>query len=118
MELKKPANPPAVSSARPNVRVLALAAPDDVAASSARRDEALWNSFFARMLLSLLAVAIPFLIMAGAVPAFFPALWAGAPVPSPLPPAAPHAPLGPPGIAPPPRLSRPPALAAPGAPAL
>src|SRR5258708_34017530 len=79
MELKKTANPPAVSSPRPNVRVLALAPPDEGAASSGRRDGALWNSFFARMLLSLLAVAIPFLIVAGRVPGALCSVGGGAP---------------------------------------
>jgi methyl-accepting chemotaxis protein len=69
LELKKPATAPAVVPLRPNVRVLAVApAMAEVTASPGLPYEALWNSFFARLLLSFLAVALPFLIIAGLIP--------------------------------------------------
>jgi methyl-accepting chemotaxis protein len=72
VELKKPANAPAILSTRSKVRLLTIAPPAaEVAAPPGRHYETLWNSFFARMLLSLLAVALPFLIIAGLVPDLF-----------------------------------------------
>ena len=69
MELKQSVSPPAVPTTRPNVRLLAIARPvAEIGASKGQPYEALWNSFFARMLLSLLAVALPFLIIAGLIP--------------------------------------------------
>jgi len=69
VELKKPAGAPAVVSTRANVHLLTIAPPaaGSVAAPKPPHS-AVWNSFFARMLLSLLAVAIPFLIVAGLIP--------------------------------------------------
>ncbi len=78
MELKKPASQPPVGSTRANVRLLTIAPP---AAGSAAPPEllykAVWNSFFARMLLSLLAVALPFLIIAGLIPDFLKSMGVG-----------------------------------------
>jgi methyl-accepting chemotaxis protein len=78
MELKKPAGQPPVVSTRANVRLLTIAPP---AAASAAPPEppykAVWNSFFARMLLSLLAVALPFLIIAGLIPDFLKSMGVG-----------------------------------------
>jgi methyl-accepting chemotaxis protein len=69
LELKKPVSPLAVPATRPNVRLLAIApSVAEIPAPPGRPYEALWNSFFARMLLSLLAVALPFLIIAGLIP--------------------------------------------------
>ncbi len=69
MELKKPAGAPAVSGTRSTVRLLTIAPPaDEIAVRPGRPYEALWNSFFARLLLSLLAIAFPFLVIAGLVP--------------------------------------------------
>ena len=69
MELKKPAIPPAVLTPRPSVRLLSVApTAAEIIDSPGRPYEALWNSLFARLLLSLLAVALPFLIIAGLVP--------------------------------------------------
>jgi methyl-accepting chemotaxis protein len=69
VELKKPASAPAVVRTRVNVRLLKIAPPAaDIAAPPGVPYEALWNSFFARMLLSLIAVALPFLVIAGLVP--------------------------------------------------
>ena len=69
MELKQSVSPPAVPTTRPNVRLLEIARPvAEIGASKGQPYEALWNSFFARMLLSLLAVALPFLIIAGLIP--------------------------------------------------
>jgi methyl-accepting chemotaxis protein len=65
VELKQPARPTTVMKIRSNARVLAIAPVDG------RRHipyEGLWNSFFARMLISLLAVAVPFFIVAGLLP--------------------------------------------------
>jgi methyl-accepting chemotaxis protein len=69
MELKRPAGAPPVLAPRSNVRVLTIAPPPaEVASPPGLPYEVLWNTFFARMLLSLLAVALPFLIIAGLVP--------------------------------------------------
>ncbi len=69
MELKKTQAPPAVLSTRPIAPVLTIAfPPDETRHQPGVPFEALWNSFFARMLLSLLAVALPFLIIAGLLP--------------------------------------------------
>jgi len=68
VELKKRAGPPNVVSTRPNVRVLTVKPPARVAAPASLPYKALWNSFFARLLLSLFAVAFPFLIIAGLIP--------------------------------------------------
>jgi len=78
VELKKPPIVPAMVSAPANVRLLTIA---PTAAESAAPQglpyTAVWNSFFARMLLSLLAVALPFLIMAGLIPDFLESLGVG-----------------------------------------
>jgi methyl-accepting chemotaxis protein len=78
MELKKPVSQPPVGSTRANVRLLTIAPP---AAGSAAPPElfykAVWNSFLARMLLSLLAVALPFLIIAGLIPDFLKSMGVG-----------------------------------------
>jgi methyl-accepting chemotaxis protein len=75
LELKKPLSAPAAPTARPNVRLMAIDPPvAAIAAPEGRPYEALWNSFFARMLLSLLAIALPFLVIAGLVPNL-PARW-------------------------------------------
>jgi methyl-accepting chemotaxis protein len=71
VELKKLAGPPATSSKPANVRVLTIKARAPVAAPAGLPYKALWNSFFARMLLSLFAVALPFLIIAGLIPDLF-----------------------------------------------
>ena len=56
---------------RPNVRLVTIPPPvADIAAAPGRQFEALWNSFFARLLLSLLAIALPFFVVAGLVPDF------------------------------------------------
>jgi methyl-accepting chemotaxis protein len=68
VELKKPGLVPVVVSAPTNVRVLRIAATDPDAPLGALPYEKVWNSFFARMLVSLLAVALPFFIIAGLVP--------------------------------------------------
>jgi methyl-accepting chemotaxis protein len=69
VELKKPAGAPAGSSTRSNLRVLPIASPPaGITAAPGLPFKALWNSFFARLLLSLLAVAFPFLIIAGLIP--------------------------------------------------
>jgi methyl-accepting chemotaxis protein len=69
LELKKPVSPLAVPTTRPNVRLLSIGPPEaEITASPGLPYEALWNSFFARMLLNLLAVALPFLIIAGLIP--------------------------------------------------
>jgi len=68
VELKKPAGRPATLITQPNVRVLTIKAPTHVAAVSGLPYKALWNSFFARMLLSLFVVALPFWIIAGLIP--------------------------------------------------
>lgn len=69
MELKKTQRPPVVLSTRPAAPLLTIAIPtDDTVRSPGLPYEALWNSFFARMLVCLLAVALPFLIIAGLVP--------------------------------------------------
>jgi methyl-accepting chemotaxis protein len=69
LELKKPASPPAAPTPRPSVRLLTVApTAAEISDSPGRPYQALWNSLFARLLLSLLAVALPFLIIAGLVP--------------------------------------------------
>ncbi|MFI4978663.1 MAG: methyl-accepting chemotaxis protein, partial [Solirubrobacterales bacterium] len=69
MELKRPAGTPAVSGPRSTVRLLTIAPPaDEIAVRPGRPYEALWNSFFARLLLGLLAIALPFLVIAGLIP--------------------------------------------------
>jgi methyl-accepting chemotaxis protein len=68
VELKKPGLVPVVVSAPTNVRVLRIAATDLDAPLGAPPNERVWNSFFARMLVSLLAIALPFFIVAGLVP--------------------------------------------------
>jgi methyl-accepting chemotaxis protein len=55
-------------STHPNVRVLAVTAPARVTTLAGLPYRALWNSFFARLLLSMLAIAIPFLVVAGLIP--------------------------------------------------
>jgi methyl-accepting chemotaxis protein len=63
-------------STHPVAPVLAIAVvrpddlPDDAIHPEGLPYRALWNSFFARMLLSLLGVALPFLVIAGLVPNF------------------------------------------------
>ena len=42
----------------------------DITAAPGRPFEALWNSFFARLLLGLHAIALPFFVVAGLVPDF------------------------------------------------
>lgn len=69
MELKKAPRAPAVLSTRPIEPALKVAIPaGETSHHSGLPFEAFWNSFFARMLLSLVAVALPFLIIAGFVP--------------------------------------------------
>ena len=67
MELKKPSLDSRVESA-PNLRVLTIApSHNDVRAGTVTHRHP-WDSFFARMLLSMLAVALPFFIIAGLLP--------------------------------------------------
>ncbi len=69
MELKKTQRPPVVLSTRPAAPLLTIAIPtDDTIRHPGLPYEALWNSFFARMLVCLLGVALPFLIIAGLLP--------------------------------------------------
>jgi methyl-accepting chemotaxis protein len=66
VELKKPSLDPRVESA-PNLRVLTIAhSHHDVPAGTVTHRP--WDSFFARMLAGMLAVALPFFIIAGLVP--------------------------------------------------
>ena len=68
MELKKTARP-VVVSARPIPSRLTIATDvDDPPQGDGLPGKAIWNSFFARMLVGLLAVALPFLIVAGLIP--------------------------------------------------
>lgn len=69
MELKKTQHAPAVLSTRPIAPVLKIAIPmDDTIHHAGLPYEPLWNSFLARILLTLLVVVLPFLIVAGFVP--------------------------------------------------
>jgi methyl-accepting chemotaxis protein len=70
VELKKTQLAPLVLGTHPIAPVLTIAVipADDAIHQEGPPYQALWNSFFARMLLSLLAVALPFLIIAGFVP--------------------------------------------------
>ena len=69
MELEKPELLPLMLERAPaDIRLLRAAASDRVAPLGGRPYERVWNSFFARMLLSLLAIALPFFIVAGLVP--------------------------------------------------
>jgi methyl-accepting chemotaxis protein len=68
MELKKPAPNLLERGAPSNVRVLALAPTRPADGLLRVPHERPWNSFFARMLLVLLAVALPFFVIAGLVP--------------------------------------------------
>lgn len=68
MELKKPASNLVEGGAPSNLRVLALAPIRSADGLVHVPHERLWNSFFARMLLILLAVALPFLVIAGLIP--------------------------------------------------
>jgi methyl-accepting chemotaxis protein len=69
VELKKTPTAPVVLSSRPLAPVLAIAViPAGDSIQQGLPHEAIWNSFFARMLLSLLGVTVPFLIIAGLVP--------------------------------------------------
>ena len=78
MELKKRASPPAIVSTRADVRSLTIAHPAaDSAPAAGLPYKAVWNSFFTRMLLSLLAIALPFLIIAGLIPDFLKSMGVG-----------------------------------------
>jgi methyl-accepting chemotaxis protein len=70
VELKKTPPPPRVLRTYPTAPVLTIAVipPEEAIHQEGLPYQALWNSFFSRMLLSLLAVALPFLIIAGFVP--------------------------------------------------
>jgi methyl-accepting chemotaxis protein len=72
VELKKTQAAAVILSTRPIAPVLAIAIipTDDAIHQEGLPYEAIWNSFFARMLLSLLGVALPFLVIAGLVPNF------------------------------------------------
>jgi methyl-accepting chemotaxis protein len=69
VELKKPVLVPVIRERAPsNVSVLRVVSTDRDALLDGRPFERVWNSFFARMLVSLLAIALPFFIIAGLVP--------------------------------------------------
>jgi len=70
VELKKTPPAPLVLSTLPIAPLVTIAftPPDDAIHQEGLPYEALWNSFFARMALSLLGVALPFLVIAGLVP--------------------------------------------------
>ena len=69
MELKKTRPAPLVLSTLPSAPALAIAiAPDEAIQQDGLPYQAIWNSFFATMLLSLLGVTLPFLVIAGLVP--------------------------------------------------
>lgn len=68
MELKKPAPQIFDPVGSSSVRVLMIAPPQRTDGLANVPYERLWNSFFARMLIGLLAVALPFFIIAGLVP--------------------------------------------------
>lgn len=68
MELKKPAPQIFDPVGSSSVRVLMIAPPQRTDGLAHVPYERLWNSFFARMLIGLLAVALPFFIIAGLVP--------------------------------------------------
>ncbi len=70
MELKKPELVPVVLSTPSTVPVLRVVAADPEAVLDGRPYARAWNTFFARMLVSLLGVALPFFIIAGLVPNF------------------------------------------------
>src|ERR1700694_5543181 len=71
MELKKPQLVPVVVGRSPSmVRELSVLATDPEAAIEGRPTGRIWNSFWARMFVSMLGVALPFLIVAGLVPDF------------------------------------------------
>jgi methyl-accepting chemotaxis protein len=72
VELKKTQAAAVILSTRPIAPVLAIAIipTDDAIHQEGLPYEAIWNSFFARMLLGLLGVALPFLVIAGLVPNF------------------------------------------------
>jgi methyl-accepting chemotaxis protein len=68
LELKKSSRPPTVSSKPSNLRVLRVVTPAGEAGHANLRFERIWNSFFARMLICLLAVAVPLFIVADLFP--------------------------------------------------
>jgi methyl-accepting chemotaxis protein len=68
VELEKSALVPVVLSTPSNIRALRIATTDPEAVIDGRPYEWVWNSFLARMLVSLLGVALPFFIIAGLVP--------------------------------------------------
>lgn len=68
MELKKPAPNIFDTGASSNVRALKIAPTKPTDGLRHIPYERLWSSFFARMLIGLLAVALPFFIIAGFVP--------------------------------------------------
>ena len=69
VELKKPDLELEVLTTAANLRVLHLAPADQPPRELPRRAK-IWNSFFARMVVSLLAVGLPFFIIAGLLPNF------------------------------------------------
>jgi methyl-accepting chemotaxis protein len=69
VELKEPIQDRRAESTPTNVHVLRIASLDpQMGPLVGLSHERIWNSFFARMLVSLLAVALPFFIIAGLVP--------------------------------------------------
>jgi methyl-accepting chemotaxis protein len=74
LELKKTSLPPTVSGKPSNLRVLRAITPAGEGGSSRLPYERIWNSFFARMLGCLLAVAVPLFIIADLYPDFIKAL--------------------------------------------
>ena len=68
MELKKPSRPPSVSGKPSNLRVLKVVTPVGKALGAHLPYERIWNSFFARMLACLLAVAVPLFVFADLFP--------------------------------------------------
>jgi hypothetical protein len=56
------------------VLTIAVIPPDDAIHQEGLPYQAIWNSFCARLLLSLVGVALPFLIIAGLVPNLLPHL--------------------------------------------
>ena len=67
MELKQPALMPDVRSAT-NLQVVRIAPPDRQAIALTPNRQHVWDSLFARMVVSLLAVAVPFLVIAWLIP--------------------------------------------------
>jgi uncharacterized membrane protein (DUF485 family) len=70
VELKKPALKVVRETAAANLHVLHLAPADQPARELRPQRVKIWNSFFVRLMVSMMAVALPFLIIAGLLPNF------------------------------------------------